>query len=194
MIKTCVNCNLIKATSDFPKRSKQNDETHSYCKECAKSYNTKWKFKKYNEDIEFKNKTVKSAREYRKVNNEQVRLNNKLRNREYRKTKDGIVYYLNNSCRQNAKNNNVTFNLTREFIRLLIDAQNWKCCRTGIEFTLNVGSGRMPFGPSIDRKNPSYGYEIWNIQIVCMMYNLCKNKWSDDEVIIFAKALMEKVK
>lgn len=71
------------------------------------------------------------------------------------------------------------FELTHDWITKKLTAG--KCEQTGIGFRL-FDSVKHPFSPSIDRKNPKEGYTIKNCQMVCAMYNLAKNAWSDSDV------------
>jgi len=83
-------------------------------------------------------------------------------------------------------------NLDIEYLLDLYDKQNGKCCMTGIEFQISNGSGvagRSPWSMSIDKINPNGWYTKDNIRLVCLMFNLCKSSWSDEDVMKFAKSL-----
>ena len=92
-----------------------------------------------------------------------------------------------------AKRRKIPFVLSKSDIANLVEKQNWKCGRTGIPLDLSVGGPgkRMPFGPSIDRINSNLGYEPGNIQLVCLLYNFCKNEFTDADVLKLANALVD---
>lgn len=96
------------------------------------------------------------------------------------------------SIKGRARRRGMSFSLTQSDIISQLNAQDWKCLKTGIPFDLTFGNGRKPFGPTIDRIENSRGYEADNIQIVCNLYNFCKNEFTDDDVMKFVRALAAK--
>lgn len=64
-----------------------------------------------------------------------------------------------------------------------------RCAITGVKLDLSCTG--MPLSPSIDRIDNSKGYEPGNIRITSLLYNLMRNKWSDELVI---KSLKEVAK
>jgi len=63
----------------------------------------------------------------------------------------------------------------------------WACSKTGIPF-----EKQGAFSPSIDRIDSCLPYTHDNIQIVCWIYNRCKQVDSDEDVLLFAKQLVIK--
>lgn len=49
---------------------------------------------------------------------------------------------------------------------------------------------RSPFSPSLDRKSPGGSYTKDNVQVVCLIYNMAKLTWSDDDVLHMARLLV----
>lgn len=190
-MKICSSCREMKEINCFSRRAKNSEDRHTMCIECNKAYNRTWRKNKYKNEKDYRNRKIDEARRFRIDNPEKYREVNRISNEKYRRTKEGIIYYLHNSACQRAKISGLSFNITREFISLLFDLQKWKCKQSGIQFVNIVGNGRHPFAPSIDRINSDFGYEPYNIQIVCVIYNLCKNKWDDKTVIEFARLLVE---
>lgn len=60
----------------------------------------------------------------------------------------------------------------------------WKCCKTGIPFEI-----KGMFAPSVDRIDSNKPYVEGNIQIVCWIYNRCKQTDTDRDVLFFAQQL-----
>jgi hypothetical protein len=85
----------------------------------------------------------------------------------------------------------IPFNIEKSHIAALAEKQDWRCARTNIPLDLLIKNKKRPFGPTIDRIDNSRGYEPDNIQLVCNLYNFCKNEYTDAEVLVFAKALVE---
>ena len=68
------------------------------------------------------------------------------------------------------------------FMRLW-DEQDGRCSKTGWAFSLTQGAentAKNPFTPCFDRIDSSGKYEPDNIQLVCCMYNLAKNDYSEE--------------
>lgn len=68
------------------------------------------------------------------------------------------------------------------------------CPRTGFNFVIGSGSNyqnRHPQTPSIDKIDPSGGYTKDNVQIVCWWYNCAKQRYTDDEVLQFCRAVVD---
>ena len=80
-----------------------------------------------------------------------------------------------------------------KFLHAAIKKQNNKCAISGIEFESTPNGiglrGRSPWSVSIDRIDSLGGYTQDNVQIVCLIYNLCKSSWSHNEVLKLAKAI-----
>jgi len=98
------------------------------------------------------------------------------------------------SIQSRCRNNNIPCDIDTDYVLSLLKSQNNKCSRTGFTFIINDGGKerkRHPHQPSLDRIIPELGYTKGNVQLVCLMYNLCKNIWSDEEVKQFAKAIRD---
>lgn len=65
------------------------------------------------------------------------------------------------------------------------------CEMTGLPF---IYARSHPFMPSIDRIDPESGYTEDNCRIVCYMYNMAKNRWTDANVLRMAEALVSRHK
>jgi hypothetical protein len=91
----------------------------------------------------------------------------------------GRALLMRNRCKVRGKRDNIHFNLSKQ---VLIDKlTNGKCEITGID--LFIGELTLhPYAPSIDRINSEFGYTDDNIRVVCMIYNFCKNEFSEEQV------------
>jgi len=82
-------------------------------------------------------------------------------------------------------------NLTIEWIEEKI--KKGFCETTGIPFDFNDRKGSWaPFSPSVDRIDSKKGYTIDNCRVVCKIYNMAKNQFTDEDVIVMSKALASK--
>lgn len=81
-----------------------------------------------------------------------------------------------------------------KYLQDMLTAQQNKCSKTGVPFIISVEKGirgRSPWSLSIDRIDSARGYIKGNIQLVCLMYNLCKGTWTDGDVRQFTKAVQD---
>lgn len=86
--------------------------------------------------------------------------------------------------------------LTENFLAELWNHQNGICPITGWKLILPYDSTKWsdenPFSPmsaSLDRINNSIGYVQGNVRFIAVMANFARNKFNDEEVIKFAKAV-----
>lgn len=114
------------------------------------------------------------------------------RNRKTKFTlKDWIHENTLHAIRKHNKTHNTTTDLTSEYVQNLFDEQKGCCAITGISFARGTHSQRSPWTPSIDQIIPGEGYTQNNIQLVCLMYNLCKGQWRHIDVIKFTQHLLK---
>lgn len=70
--------------------------------------------------------------------------------------------------------------LTRLDMLHLLQAQGYRCAVSGSYFTHDAyDAPRSPFQPSVDRIEPSIGYERGNVRIVCLAVNLAMAEWGE---------------
>lgn len=83
-----------------------------------------------------------------------------------------------------------SFTLTPEqFLDVLRRAGD--CCEvSGIPF--EIGGGRNPFGPSLDRIDCSRGYEANNVRMVACIVNTSLSDWGLEPVLRMSEALLRK--
>jgi len=99
-------------------------------------------------------------------------------------TIEGRAALLVNRSRGKAVRYNLEFNLSKQII---IDKMYKGVCEaTGIPLDFSRVSYN-PYSPSIDRIDSSRGYTDDNVQVVCMIYNFCKNAFTTEQVTKFLK-------
>ena len=80
--------------------------------------------------------------------------------------------------------------LTKEWIEERL--KGGVCEITGVKFDFkSLGKGMRKYAPSLDRQNPKQGYTEENTRVVVWIYNLWKSTYSDNEVVEFAKIVVE---
>lgn len=88
--------------------------------------------------------------------------------------------------RTSAKQQNLEFNLTPEFLKQLFIFQSGKCAITGDEIIVKKGN------VSLDKIIPKLGYVTGNVQWTNKKSNIMKQDMSMDELIIWCKKVINK--
>lgn len=105
------------------------------------------------------------------------------------------THYL--SLKFGAKRRNLEFNVTPEFLWTLYLKQNKKCALTGIDIILvnTIKDNNVDWNvvtASLDRIDSDKGYTENNIQWVHKRVNFLKNNFTEDELLYWARKLVEK--
>jgi hypothetical protein len=98
-----------------------------------------------------------------------------------------FLVYIMSLAQRRANKHNREYTITPDFIIGRAKKLGFKCEKTGIPFVFDE-TKKHPFSVSIDRIDSSGGYTPDNCQLVCFMYNQCKNEWHDDHVHDFCIA------
>ena len=88
--------------------------------------------------------------------------------------------------KNNAKNRNLEFKLTQEFLYQLLLTQNKKCKLTNLPISLEFDKARKVTG-SLDRIDSSKGYTEDNVQWVHKDINFMKQAYSQDQFVNLCK-------
>lgn len=155
----------------------------------------KEKVKQYYQDN--KEKISERQKKYRKNNKEKVneRARNYYKNPEVAKKKtlsdqkwrrENWVKYLLSTAKKRAQKVGLEFNITEADVFLPTH-----CHYLGVELTFKVGgTKRTPTNASLDRIDSSKGYVKGNVQILCVRANTMKNDSTREELLTFAKNVL----
>lgn len=103
------------------------------------------------------------------------------------------MWYLLYLARERARRRGAQFEIDVEWVLHRLVEQNYRCARTNLELQLvcpRTNTTYSAFSPSLDRIDSARGYTSDNVELVCYMYNSAKNRYSAEEVVIFAEALV----
>ena len=154
-LHACKTCKTDKPISKFPRKFKKDKQKWYYEYQCSSC--------RYLSNGRHQNK-LKWQKDYRK---------------RIETTLEGRACTLRNRCKQRAKRYGYEFDLSKELI--ITKLKKGICEATNIPLVL----GKLdynPYAPSIDRIDSNKGYTNDNIQVTCMIYNFCKNKFTDEQV------------
>ncbi len=168
MNKICFVCGESKEIFDYyVNRSKKDGRDH-YCKKCRSKDARNWALSHSG--------------------------NMSLRQKKYKISLNGILSRKVNNARSRARNKKLVCDITPKFIRELYDKQEGKCALTGFEMTILIGKGRQYRNISIDRIDSSSGYSKNNVQLVCFIANVMKYNLSQDKLVEYCSAIVNKLK
>lgn len=117
--------------------------------------------------------------------------------RRYANSARGRAVALFNRISKQAKNGRrfnrpgFDFDVTVEWIQERIELGF--CETTGILFELIERNKKWsPFSPSVDRIDCTKGYTKDNSRVVCLIFNLSRNQFTDEDVLKMARAMVKK--
>jgi len=106
-------------------------------------------------------------------------------NKEYIKDKPILRMYWSAKSRSRLDNLIFTIEVSDITIPEYCPYLKWK-------ITNVCGEGMIWTNPSLDRKDPSKGYTKGNIEVISNLANLMKNKATKEQLIQFAKSILER--
>jgi hypothetical protein len=124
-------------------------------------------------------------KEYQRTN-KRYKESHKKSLQKYRKTVKGQASKLISGAKFRAKGSGLEVTIDRQWC---IDRlEKGHCERTGMLFDRETTESKC--APSIDRIDRTKGYTPDNCQLVVWIYNTCKNKYADSDVLEFARCLV----
>lgn len=160
--RRCKVCGKVKSLKSFPNKINKPTGKRYYQYRCNSCQYQEWLIKnEKRRDIYVKNQ----------------------RNRE-QSTIEGRALMLRNRCKARAKKYGYAFKLSKSL--LVKKIKNGVCEQTGVKIYFGEEMYHS-HAPSVDRIDNEKGYTDDNVQIVCMIYNFCKNKFTDNQVHNFIK-------
>ena len=147
------------------------------CVECTKEYKRSWNNKIGDEG------GLSYAKKWRQNNP-----GYQTKRRNYRKKHDPISLMVV-EARKRAKENNIPFDLSKEYIKVVNIPDKCPCCGISLDYV----KGDKWDNPSFDRVINELGYVDYNVIVVCFRCNCRKRDITENDMIFWLKEI-EKVK
>lgn len=177
--KTCYQCHETKQTDKFAQRSTKGLRAYrNICNEC-------WKKQRrgYRSTDEFRSKMKAKARVLRA--SEEFREHEKtMRLARNASSPDTVFRMAIHNARARAP-----VALMKADLWDMWNKQQGRCALTGIQMTWAKGK-IMPTSISLDRIEPSLGYQVGNVRFICHAVNAFKGGGNDEQVLIMARAIV----
>lgn len=192
--KKCTKCKEIKKSIKFHFSNKSFDLLQSWCKDCQRKKNRKRVLVDYECEIchQIFSRIAKSS----KFEKTRKKICNLCANRKIIKDNGGhtlnytgTIHFSGRTIggwKHSAKRRGHKWEISNKHLEEIYDIQRGLCALSGIKM---AGEKKDPFRPSIDRKDSDKGYLIDNVQFVCSVINVMKNKLSDDRFIELCKKI-----
>ena len=165
--RTCKACG---ETKDYEVLFKKQSRT---CKSCHNEQEKLKHKKRYHTDTVFRERIKNHVRKMERIRSG---------------TPTGRAIKLYKSARRRALKSGVDFSITVADCTVPL-----ACPKTGL--ALDLGSVRStrfhPLAPSLDRCDPRKGYVSGNVQVVCSWYNMAKNDFTAEHLLMFCRAVVD---
>jgi len=138
------------------------------------------------------------AKEYRERTKNEMGNKWRKENKKHLKTstydwrRRNIAKVLLANMRNGANKRKQDCTLTEKDLEIMLEPMT--CSVTNLPLIWEGPDRYNPWAPSPDRLDNSKGYIPGNVRIVCILYNRARNCYTDEEVLVMAKALTEKEK
>lgn len=175
--KICFSCLLEKPIEAFY-RQHTNGRRHT-CIPCTREACKAQRAKRSEEQ---KQKDAARQRRWERSNLERVK-------QSHKKSRDNdIPRFLHRLAKSRAKKNGIVFSL--EISDIVVPLV---CPYFGRPFDLNATKKNQKFAPSLDRIDPTKGYIKGNVQVISRLANSMKWDATRDELLTFAKAILNRL-
>ena len=158
MMKQCSKCHETKDETEFHKDASKRGGIRTYCKACAK--------------------IGSATRHLAGMSASPNRNRDKQRN--YSGTLNGMFTVRLLHARTHSRRKNIPFNLTKDHIAELYEAQDGLCYWTGIDLELN-DQPKHPWAPSLDKLVPMLGYVEGNVVWAAWSINAFRGSQTPDQ-------------
>ena len=172
----CSQCKETKSLEHFYLSDSYRNGVSSRCRDCTK------------EEIRRRNKTSKTKAR-RKAYLSRPDVIARLRAWKKATPRHTLAIRLNAALKRRPTETAVTLD---ELVQMWRD-QDGLCALSGVEMTWRDGE-TTPTSISIDRKDCGLGYTRRNIRLICVQVNLFKGRWSDEQMLGMAHAIVNRAK
>lgn len=178
--KRCTVCGEVKPLDQFREWTVKG--RHGYrplCRVCQKQYESEWRVANRERLRESRARRADKAQVY---------------SRQYRAGHRAA--YLIAECRRRCARKGYAFDLDLHVAEIQERMDRGVCEVTGYPLDSTPTTRKSewrPNAPSIDRIDPSQGYVLANVRVVCLVVNLAMSSWGEQAVIPILRAWCERM-
>ena len=193
--KRCSKCGDTKPMSAYHKSANAKTGLQSWCKSCNKARNKASEYIYYKCEIcsgsyRRMKKSPKAERERSKKCDKCTRDYNLAKRGGHAHNYTGTQYFAGRliaGWKHSAKKRGHVWELQKSDLDTIFNSQSGYCALSGIQMVHELSS---PYRPSIDRIDSSVGYILGNVQFVCSVVNVIKNKIDEQEFVRLCTAVV----
>jgi hypothetical protein len=195
-VKACSKCGKLKPATAFHKSEQSPDNLQSQCRECQASrlstvinYDCKQCGIACSRTLHNPSRKVRQQRICSKCKLRQTLLENS-NGHSHNYTGLGFVSgRAISGWKRSAERRGWSWKITHKDLRRQYREQGGLCALSGIEMVVDVVGS--PYRPSLDRIDPNRGYFADNIQFVCSVVNIMRNKLTERRFIRICKKIVK---
>lgn len=197
MNKRCSCCGKTKSSKLFYKSEASVNGLQSWCISCHKKRPRKKKVVDYECESCHQICQRVAQPQYKEVLRRKIccrcyRLEKMQQTGVKSKTYKGTKYFPGKTISQwklSASRRGHKWELEKSELDEIYERQNGMCALSGLPM---IWAGPKNYRPSIDRKSSSEGYNAHNVQFVCSVVNIMKNKIDEPEFFSLCKSIADK--
>ena len=194
--KICSRCRKTKPASEFHRCTSSPILLQAQCKQCLKERSRKKEYYYYQCEIcGMSVRRIKKSPALEKTRTircrsctRQQRLDKNGGHSWNYKGKKDFAGRMMPGWKGSAKKRGHAWHLTKTQLDKLFVEQKGICALSGVRM---IHERRSPYRPSLDRINSKIGYVEGNVQFVCSIVNVMKNKFSEDMFIEMCKHIVK---
>jgi hypothetical protein len=185
--KACTKCGKVQPIGRFPKDWNSKSGRKGTCKDCYAAYAREYRTRMRPEA------KAKAGERRRAIYHGRLKTSAEFKERMKRNARrwheKSPRLNIHMAVRHGIKRRPAVNPITTDYMMGVWEQQKGICAVSGVPMTWGKGK-LMPTSVSLDRIDQTKGYEIGNVRLVCYQANTFRGRWSDEQMLAMAKAIV----